>query len=81
MGAAKNGPYDVILLQGAVEQVPAELLAQVKDGGRIVAIFAEDALGVVRLGRKIDGIVNWRMSFNASAPVLAGFAKEAAFSF
>ena len=80
-GAAKNGPYDVILLQGAVEQVPATLLAQVKDGGRIVAIFAEGALGVVRVGRKIDGTVNWRMSFNASAPVLAGFAKEAAFSF
>lgn len=80
-GAAKNGPYDVILLQGAVEQVPADLLAQVKDGGRIVAIFAENALGVVRVGRKIDGTVNWRMSFNASAPVLAGFAKEAAFSF
>ncbi|SMX37189.1 Protein-L-isoaspartate O-methyltransferase [Octadecabacter ascidiaceicola] len=80
-GAAKNGPYDVILLQGAVEQIPADLLAQVKDGGRIVAIFAEDALGVVRVGRKIDGVVNWRMSFNASAPVLAGFAKEAAFSF
>lgn len=80
-GAAKNGPYDVILLQGAVEQVPATLLDQIKEGGRIVAIFAEGALGVVRVGRKIDGTVNWRMSFNASAPVLAGFAKEAAFSF
>ncbi|MCW1952462.1 MAG: protein-L-isoaspartate O-methyltransferase [Octadecabacter sp.] len=80
-GAAKNGPYDVILVQGAVEQVPENLLAQVKDGGRIVAIFAEGALGVVRVGRKIDGTVNWRMSFNASAPVLADFAKEASFSF
>ncbi|MCF2869917.1 protein-L-isoaspartate O-methyltransferase [Octadecabacter sp. G9-8] len=80
-GAAKNGPYDVIILQGAVETIPDALLAQIKEGGRIAAIFAEGALGVVRVGRKIDGIVNWRMSFNAGAPVLPGFAKDAAFTF
>lgn len=80
-GAAKNGPYDVIIVQGAVEQVPDALLDQIKEGGRIAAIFAEGALGVVRVGRKIDGTVNWRMSFNAGAPVLPGFAKEAAFTF
>ena len=80
-GAAKNGPYDLIMLQGAVETVPDSLLAQIKEGGRIVAIFAEGALGVVRLGRKIDGVVTWRMIFNATAPVLPGFAKEAAFTF
>lgn len=80
-GAAKNGPYDAIVLQGAVEQVPATLLDQIKENGRIIAIFAEGQLGEVRIGRKIDGVVNWRMSFNASAPVLAGFAKETAFSF
>lgn len=80
-GAAKNGPYDVILLQGAVEQIPDTLLEQVKEGGRIVAVFAEGALGVVRVGRKIDGIVNWRMAFNAGAPVLPGFEKDVAFTF
>lgn len=80
-GAEKNGPYDVIILQGAVETVPDSLLAQIKEDGRIVAIFAEGALGVVRIGRKIDGHVNWRMSFNAGAPVLPGFAKETAFTF
>ncbi|WP_296420944.1 protein-L-isoaspartate O-methyltransferase family protein [Pseudooctadecabacter sp.] len=80
-GAAKSGPYDVIILQGAVEDIPAALLDQIKEGGRIIAIFAQGALGEVRIGRKIDGVVNWRMAFNAGAPVLPGFAKEAAFSF
>ncbi|WP_375282300.1 protein-L-isoaspartate O-methyltransferase [Pseudooctadecabacter sp.] len=80
-GAAKNGPYDVIMVQGAVEDIPAALLDQIKEGGRMIAIFAEGALGEVRIGRKIDGAVNWRMAFNAGAPVLSGFAKEAAFSF
>nr|WP_237693243.1 protein-L-isoaspartate O-methyltransferase [Octadecabacter algicola] len=80
-GAAKNGPYDLILLQGAVEEIPDDLTSQIKEGGRIVAIFAEGALGVVRVGRKIDGAMNWRMAFNATAPVLSGFEKVAAFAF
>ncbi len=75
-GAAKSAPYDVITVQGAVQEVPDALLEQLKDGGRIAAIFAEGALGVVRIGHKIDGVVNWRYAFNAGAPVLAGFEKD-----
>ncbi|MFQ3183639.1 MAG: protein-L-isoaspartate(D-aspartate) O-methyltransferase [Alteromonas macleodii] len=80
-GASKSGPYDVIILQGAVEHIPENLILQIKDGGRIVAIFSEGALGVVRIGRKIEGAMNWRMSFNAGASVLDGFSKEAEFMF
>lgn len=79
-GAAKHGPYDVITLQGAVETVPEALIAQLKDGGRIGALFMDGNLGVVRIGYKRDGKVNWRFAFNASAPVLPGFAKERAFA-
>ena len=78
-GAAKSGPYDVIVIEGAVEQVPVALLDQLKDGGRIGAIYAEAALGVVRIGHKTDGRMNWRFAFNAGAPVMAGFQKQAAF--
>lgn len=80
-GAAKSGPYDIIILQGAVETVPDAITAQLREGGRISAIFAEGALGVVRIGHKIDGEVNWRFSFNAGAPVLEGFQQSAAFAF
>ena len=79
-GAAKSGPYDVIILQGGAEQVPAAILGQLREGGRIAAVFAEGTLGVVRIGYKIDGVVNWRFSFNASAPVLKGFEKHRAFA-
>jgi len=79
-GAADHGPYDVMTLQGAVEHVPEALLAQLKDGGRIVGVFMEGALGVVRVGYMLDGTVNWRFSFNASAPVLPGFEKHSAFT-
>jgi protein-L-isoaspartate(D-aspartate) O-methyltransferase len=79
-GAAKHGPYDVIVIEGAIEEVPAALLDQLKEGGRIGCLFQEDALGVVRIGYKIDGRVNWRYSFNAGAPVLPGFKKEPSFA-
>jgi len=78
-GAAKSGPYDAIIIQGAVQQVPDTLLAQLKDGGRIAAVFAEGALGVVRIGHKLDGRVDWRLAFNAGAPVLDGFHAQDAF--
>ena len=80
-GAAKSGPYDVIMVQGAVETVPQAIADQLKDGGRIGALFAEGALGVARVGHKAAGRISWRDVFNAGAPVLPGFGREAAFSF
>ena len=72
-GMPKHGPYDVIAIQGGVETVPEALTEQLREGGRIAALFMEDRLGVVRLGAKWDGAVTWRYAFNAAAPVLPGF--------
>lgn len=79
-GAAKHGPYDAIVVEGAVEELPEGLLAQLNEGGRIGCIFMEGRLGVARIGRKTDQGVVWRNVFNASAPVLPGFAKVAEFT-
>lgn len=78
-GAAAEGPYDVIVIEGGVEQVPAAITAQLRDGGRIAAIFLQGQLGTVRIGRKIDGILAWRDAFNAAAPVLPGFTRAKEF--
>lgn len=77
-GAPKHGPYDVIFIEGAVQSVPEAISDQLSEGGRIVAIFADGALGAVRVGYRIDGEMTWRFAFNASAPLLDGFeaAKE-----
>ncbi|RVT85520.1 protein-L-isoaspartate O-methyltransferase [Rhodobacteraceae bacterium CCMM004] len=80
-GAPQHGPYDVIVLQGAVEALPMALEAQLAEGGRIGALFAEGRLGVARLGLKVDGRVSWRDLFNAGAPVLPGFARDPVFEF
>lgn len=73
-GAPHEAPFDVILIEGGVEQVPTPILDQLKDGGRIAAIFMQGALGVVKSGHKHDGKVTWRFAFNATAPVLPGFS-------
>ena len=72
-GAPKHGPYDVITIQGGVETIPAALLDQLRDGGRIAAIFVEQGLAVCRIGNKSMGTVTWRYAFNAGAPVVQGF--------
>jgi len=79
-GAADHAPFDVIVLQGGVSYIPDGLLDQLKDGGRIAAIFMDGALGEARIGHKLDGRLTWRMSFNAGAPILPGFEKDAAFA-
>lgn len=78
-GAAGEAPFDVIVVEGAIETLPEAVEAQLKEGGRIAALFSEDALGLCRIGHKIDGAISWRFAFNASAPVLPGFEKARAF--
>ncbi len=78
-GSAKHAPYDAMIVQGGVEVIASALLDQLKDGGRIGALFMEGALGVARIGYKTDGQITWRSVFNASAPVLPGFRAERAF--
>lgn len=80
LGAPEHGPYDVIMIQGGVEQVPDALIAQLKDHGRIACLFVQGALGVVRIGHKSGGRVTWRDAFNANAPILQTFSKNRVFS-
>ena len=75
-GAPEHGPYDVIILQGGVEKIPSSIVNQLKNGGRVGAIFVEEGLGTAKIGFKLNDKINWRYSFNAAAPVLPGFFKQ-----
>ena len=79
-GAPRHGPYDVILIQGGVEMLPPALAAQLKPGGRVVALFMKGQLGTVRIGHMAANGLSWRDAFNAAAPVLPGFALSREFS-
>lgn len=80
-GAPQHGPYDVIVLEGAIETLPTAIADQLKVGGRVGAVFMEGALGVCRIGHKTNGAITWRFSFNAAAPVLPGFEAARDFVF
>lgn len=81
VGAPALGPYDAIVVEGAVERLPEALTEQLKTGGRIVAIFQEGALGQARLGVKTESGMAWRRVFDATAPMLPGCAAAKAFEF
>lgn len=79
-GAVQHGPYDAIIVQGGIEALPEALADQVKEGGRIIAIFMDGAHGVARIGLKSGGRISWRRAFDAAAPVLQGFEKAVEFA-
>jgi protein-L-isoaspartate(D-aspartate) O-methyltransferase len=81
LASGMPGPFDVILIEGAVQVMPAAVLDMLAEGGRIAALFQVGVLGTARLGRKERGQVHWRDLFNTTAPILPGYAKEAGFSF
>ena len=78
-GCAKCGTYDAIAVQGGVETIPQALVDQLKEGGRIAALFMDGALGAMKIGHKTGGKLVWRFAFNAAAPVLDGFSARHAF--
>ncbi len=79
-GCASQAPYDAMLIEGGIETMPPALAEQLRDGGRAVALFREGNVGIVRIGRKLDGRINWRFAFNAGAPVLPGFSQPLGFT-
>ena len=82
-GAAKRGgqPYDLLLIDGAIEQLPAGLAAAVSEGGRVVTGLV--LRGVTRLasGRKLGGAVQLLPLAEVGIPVLDQFARAKSWSF
>jgi protein-L-isoaspartate(D-aspartate) O-methyltransferase len=80
-GVPANAPFDAILIEGAIEVLPEALAGQLKPGGRIAAIVVEGAHGQARLGLSTESGIVWRRIFDATAPVMPGFAATKAFEF
>ncbi|MEO5756783.1 MAG: protein-L-isoaspartate O-methyltransferase [Mesorhizobium sp.] len=80
-GHAAKAPYDVIFVGGSVEEVPAPLLDQLAEGGRLVAVEGQGNSGVARLFLKAGGVVTGRRAFNAAIKPLPGFERIRAFEF
>ncbi len=66
-----SGPFDVIVVEGAVADVPQHHFAALRDGGRLVAVISNGTNGVAHLFVKSGGEVAGRAEFNANLPRLA----------
>ena len=80
-GWAKAAPYDAILLEGATEVVPHALCTQLKDGGRLVCVLGSGPAAKAMLYCRSGDDFGGRPLFDAAAPLLPGFAKQAVFAF
>ncbi len=80
-GWPKAAPYDAILIDGAIEFVPPALSAQLKEGGRLVAVLGGGPGASAMLYRRSGTELGGRAIFDAAAALLPGFTKEPAFAF
>jgi protein-L-isoaspartate(D-aspartate) O-methyltransferase len=80
-GVPSKGPYDVIIVNGAIEEVPAAWLAQLAEGGRLAVAVAEGSVRRARIYTASGGKTAWRTPFDTPIPVLPGFEKAAEFRF
>ncbi len=81
VGIAGQGPYDVIILNGAVSAVPDALTGQLAEGGRLAAVVEEKGVGRIRVFQRQNGDVRGHDVCDAAVPALPGFAAPAGFSF
>src|SRR5512143_890921 len=76
-GWPAQAPYDVIVFGGAVSAIPPAITEQLAEGGRMVAVIAaEKGIGCGTLFLRLGGTVSRRPLFDASIPMLPGFARQ-----
>jgi protein-L-isoaspartate(D-aspartate) O-methyltransferase len=80
-GDEANAPYDVIVLAGATEIVPDRLYRQLRDGGRLVGVFAMSRPARAMIVTHSHADFGDRALFDAAVPVLPGLERPPAFVF
>lgn len=80
-GRPAQGPYDVLMVDGAVEELPSALTGQVKIGGRIVTGIVDRGVTRLAFGVRTPGGLGLQAFADVACPVLPGFAKPKRFAF
>jgi len=80
-GDEADAPYDVIVLAGATEVVPDRLYRQLRDGGRLVGVFAMSRPPRAMIVTHSHADFGDRALFDAAVPVLPGLERPPAFVF
>jgi len=84
-GNPEHGPYDSIIIKGAVSSVPEQILNQLNEGGQLICVIktAEKTTGQVTLFKKLGGEGQYSSYplFDAATPYLQGFEPKETFCF
>jgi protein-L-isoaspartate(D-aspartate) O-methyltransferase len=80
-GHRAGAPYDLVLIDGAVEFVPDAIVAQVAEGGKIAAVVIDRGVTRLGVGRKVAGTFGLTIFTDGAAAILPGFVKPRTFSF
>ncbi len=80
-GASAKSGYDVILIDGAVGEVPAGLAGRLVPNGRLATGIDDNGVTRLAVGRVSAGVLGLRRFADSEVPVLPGFSRPRAFTF
>ena len=81
LGYEGDAPYDLILIDGAVESVPQPIIDQLVDGGRLATAILDQGVSRVSIGRRVGESFGVAPMTDVATAILPGFSKPRAFSF
>ena len=80
-GYNEQSPFNAIIIEGAIQEVPNNILNQLDEGGRLFAIVQEEEICSAKLFKKNGNSISEQKLFNCKMPVLSMFMKKNSFSF
>lgn len=79
--ASVKGHYDLILIDGAVEFVPPDLVSHLAAKGRLGTAIADRGVTRLTIGRVAGGVLGLKSFADGQVPVLPAFTRPRAFTF
>lgn len=80
--AAPAGPFDLILIEGAVAEPPVSITRALAPGGRLVTALLVDGGGTrLAIGRTVDGVVGYSSFADSEIAALPGYSRPSVFTF
>lgn len=80
-GHAQEAPFDLLVVDGAVEELPAALIAQLKPDGRAVTGIVDRGVTRLAAGRRTEGGFGLSDFADIECAVLPGFERLRTFQF
>ena len=80
-GYNEQSPFNAIIIEGAIQEVPGNILDQLDEEGRLFAIVQDEEICLAKLFIKNGNSISEQKLFNCKMPALSMFMKKNSFSF